>query len=154
MNFPKISFLSACLMAFALQIPALATGEINVEHSNGDIDTYSDVSIANAPQVLYIKSKEGNTMLLITKNECKKEGELLVCDKARAGVDTNGVMEELNMKEIILFINPTKTRQPIEGSKITLSPETFLLEMSTANGNYITGAGKIDSTTRPTGVTE
>lgn len=154
MNFPKISFLSACLLATLFQIPALATGEITVEQSNGEIDSYSNVIISNAPKVLYIKSEEGNTMLLITKNECKKEGELLVCDQARAGVDTNGVMEELNVKQIILFINPTQERQPIKGSKVTLAPGTIFLEMSTANGNYITGSGKIDSTTRPTGANE
>jgi hypothetical protein len=152
MNFSKISFLSACLLATLFQIPALATGEVNVEHSNGDISSYSNVTISNAPKVLYFKSKEGNTKLLITKNECKKEGELLVCDQARAGVDTNGVMEELNVKQVILFINSTNKRQLIKGSKVTLAPGTVFLEMSTANGNYVTGSGKIDSNTRPTGV--
>jgi hypothetical protein len=151
MNFPNIPFLSACLLTTLFQIPALATGEVNVEHSNGEISSYSNVTIFNAPKVLYFKSKEGNTKLLITKNECKKEGELLVCDQARAGVDTNGVMEELNVKQVILFINPTNKRQPIKGSKVTLAPGTVFLEMSTANGNYITGSGKIDSNTRPKG---
>jgi len=151
MNFPKISFLSACFLTTLFQIPALATGEVNVEHSNGEINSYSNVTISNAPKVLYFQSKEGNTKLLITKNECKKEGELLVCDQARAGVDTNGVMEELNVKQIILFINPTQKRQPIKGSKVTLAPGTVFLEMSTANGNYVTGSGKIDSNTRPKG---
>jgi len=151
MNFPKIPFLSACLLATLFQIPALATGEVTVEHSNGEISSYSNVTISNAPKVLYFKSKEGNTKLLITKNECKKEGELLVCDQARAGVDTNGVMEELNVKQVILFINPTNKRQPIKGSKVTLAPGTVFLEMSTANGNYVTGSGKIDSNTRPKG---
>ena len=56
MNFPKISFLSACLLTTLFQIPALATGEVNVEHSNGEINSYSNVSIFNAPKVLYFKS--------------------------------------------------------------------------------------------------
>ena len=152
MNFSKISCLSVCLLATFSQIPALATGEVDVEHSNGEINSYSNVTIANAPKVLYFQSEEGNTRLLITKNECKKEGKLLVCDQARAGVDTNGVMEELDVKQIILFINPTNQRQPIKGSKVTLAPGTVFLEMSMVNGNYITGSGKIDSNARPKGV--
>jgi hypothetical protein len=145
----KKSLLSALLLATFLPLPALAKGEISVEHDNGDIDTYSEVEISNTPDILYFKANEGNTMLLITKNECKKEGEILFCDKARAGVDTNGVIEELDIAQIALFINPTKDRQSVKGSKVTMGANTVLLEMATEKGSYITALGKIDSTTRP-----
>lgn len=87
----------------------------------------------------------------LNKNECTKEGELLVCNKARAGIDTNGVIEELEITQIVLFINPTKSQQPIKNSKITMSPNTVLLEMATKNGTYVTALGKIDSSNRPAG---
>lgn len=147
----KKSLLSALLLASFLPLPALAKGEVTVEHDNGDIDSYSDVEISDTSDILYFKTKEGSTMLLITKNECKKEGEILFCDKARAGVDTNGVIEELGVPQIVLFINPTNTRQPVKGSKVTMGANTVLLEMVTEKGSYVTGIGKIDSTTRPTG---
>ncbi len=143
------SLLPLCLLAVLAPLPALAKGEVTVEHDNGDTDTYSEVEFFNAPDILYFKTKEGETTLLITKNECTKEGELLVCSQARAGVDTNGVIEEFDVTQIVLFINPTATRQPVKGSKVTMGPNTVLLEMTTKKGSYITAIGKIDSSARP-----
>jgi hypothetical protein len=145
------TLLAVGLLTATAIAPALAKGEVTVEHKNGDTNTYSGVEISNAPNVLYLKSQDSDTTLMITKNECTKEGELLVCNKARAGVDTHGVIEELDVAQIVLFINPTQTPQPIKGSKVTMSPNTVLLEMSTKKGSYITALGKIDSSTRPAG---
>jgi hypothetical protein len=153
MQFAK-ALLPLCLLATLDPLNALAKGEITVEHDNGDIDTYSEVEFLNASDILYFKASEGDTMLMITKNECTKEGELLVCNKARAGVDTNGVVEELDVTQIVLFINPTTSRQPVKGSKVTMGPGTVLLEMTTEKGSYITAIGKIDGTTRPSGASQ
>jgi hypothetical protein len=131
--------------------PALAKGEVTVERSNGNTETYPGVEITNAPNVLSLKAQASDTALLITKNECTKEGELLVCNKARAGIDTNGVIEELEIAQIILFINPSQSSQTIKGSKVTLSPNTILLEIATKKGAYITALGKIDSSDNLTG---
>lgn len=150
MKFSK-ALLPLCLLAALSPLPVLAKGEVTVEHDNGDTDTYSEVEFLNAPEILYFKAQEGDSMLLVTKNECQKEGELLVCDKARAGVDTNGVIEELDVTQIILFINPTASRQPVKGSKVTMGPGTVLLEMTTEKGSYITAIGRIDGTTPPAG---
>jgi hypothetical protein len=146
----KNSLLSALLLTtLLLPSPALAKGEVTVEQDNGDTDNYSEVEIFNSPEILYFKPQEGNTMLLITKNECQKEGEILFCDKARAGVETNGVMEELEVAQIALFINPSPSRQPVKGSKVTMGANTVFLEMVTEKGSYVTALGKIDGNTRP-----
>lgn len=130
MNFARTLF-STLLLASVGAAPALAKGEITVEYENGDTDTYSSVEIANTPEILYLKAEEGNTILMVTKKECTKEGEILVCNKARVGLDTNGILEELKVRQIFLFINPTAERQPIKGSEITMSPNTILLEFVT-----------------------
>jgi hypothetical protein len=145
------SLLSVCLLAVFAPIPAGAKGEINVERPNGDTDVYSGVEIHNTQDILYFKDSEADTIFMISKNQCDKEGELIVCNKARLGLDTQGVIEELKVKEIHLFINPTKTSQPIQGSQVTLSPGTVLLEVVTEKGTYISALGKIDSTTKPEG---
>jgi hypothetical protein len=148
---PKIfNFLSPLLLLSVL-IPnaVLAQGEITVEHQNGDVDLYSEVEISNTDEILYFKTQEGDKILMITKNECDKEGELFVCNKARMGLDSYGVLEEIKVREIFLFINPTTQSQPIRGSNVTMTPSTILLEVVTENGSYITGLGKIDKTTKP-----
>jgi hypothetical protein len=143
--------LSALIFTFAISAPAFAKGEINVEHSDGIIDSYSDVTISNTADILYFEDPDTGTILMISKKGCNPEGELLLCQEARMGVDTHGVMEELGVKQIFLFINPTQKAQPIKNSEVTLSPGTVLLEASTNKGSYITGLGKIDATTKPAG---
>lgn len=145
------SFLSALCLSCLVSSPAFAKGEISVEKANGDVETYSEVEISNTPEILYFKAKDSNTILMITKKECTAEDKILVCNQARMGVDTEGVIEELGVKQIVLFINPTAERQPVKGSKVTLGPGTVLLEASTTNGSYVTGLGKIDATTKPAG---
>jgi hypothetical protein len=145
------SLLAVCLLAFLAPIPAWAKGEITVEQPNGDNNIYSGVEIYNTSDILYFKAPDLDTIFMISKNQCDKEGELLVCNKARMGLDTQGVLEELKVKEIHLFINPSTTSQTIKGSQVTLSPGTVLLEFVTEKGTYVSGLGRIDSTTKPEG---
>ncbi len=147
------SLFSLLILAAVAPNSAFAKGEITVEQADGNIDIYSAVEISNTDNIIYFKGQEGST-LLITKNECSKEGELLVCNKARMGIDTDGVIEEIGVREIFLFINSTNQAQPIKGSTVTLTPGTVLLEAVTEKGAYITGLGKIDSTTKPAGASK
>ena len=148
------STVSALFISCLAIAPALAKGEISVELPNGDFEVYSDVTISNTADIVYFASEESSTILMITKKDCVKEDKLLVCDKARIGVDTDGVIEEIGVKEIFLFINPTNERQPIKGSTVTMSPNTILLEAATTKGTFITGLGRIDNTTKPAGASQ
>lgn len=145
------TFFSALALTFAVSTSAFAKGEINVEHSDGTLETYSGVVISNTADILYFEDPDTGTILMVSKKGCNPEGELLVCKEARMGVDTHGVIEELSVKQIFLFINPTQKAQPIKNSEVTLSPGTVLLEVSTNKGSYVTGLGKIDATTKPAG---
>ena len=142
---------SICIPFAFFASPALAEGELTVEYSNGDVEVFSDVEISNTETVLYIKGQETGSILLITKNECDKEGELFVCQKARVGLQSYGVLEELKVEQIFLFINGTNEPQDILGSTITLSPNTVLLEFATDVDSFVSGFGTIDSTSRPEG---
>ena len=140
---------SICIPFACFASPALAEGELTVEYTNGNIDIVSDVEISNTEDVLYIKGGERGSILLITKNECDKEGELLVCKKARVGLQSYGVLDELKIEQIFLFINDTNEQQSIFGSNMTMSPNTIVLEFATDVGTFVSGFGTIDSTTRP-----
>ncbi|MBR8830733.1 MAG: hypothetical protein N5P05_000966 [Chroococcopsis gigantea SAG 12.99] len=149
-NLKKIISTALCLVLIA-PVAALAEGEVTIEYANGDDNTYSNVEIHNTDNILYLNPPEMDTMLMISKKECGKEGEILVCNKAVLGLDTQGVLEELKVKEIHLFINETKNPQQIQGSTVTLSPGTMLLEVLTEKGTYVNALGKIDSTSKPEG---
>lgn len=151
MRYPVNFLLSTCLLTALVPIPAFAKGEINIERPNGETEIYSGVEIHNTSDILYFKSPDEDTIFLISKNQCDKEGELIVCNKARMGLDTQGVLEEIKVREIHLFINPTATSQQIKGSQVTMSPGTVLLEFVTEKGTYVTALGRIDSTQKPEG---
>ncbi len=137
------------LPVLLLPFSALAKGEVIVEDSFGDTEVYSAVTISDTKDILYIEAEDSSSILLITKNECDREGQILVCNKARMGIKTYGVIEEIQLEDIFLFINPTRDRQPIQGSEVTMTANTILLEAVTEKGSFITGLGRIDSNSIP-----
>ena len=140
---------SFCLPWTSLCTPALAEGELTVEYQNGDVVVFSDVQISDTEEIIYFQGQENDSILMITKNECREEGEILVCNQARVGLQSYGVLEELPVEQIFLFINPTDENQGINGSTVIMSPNTILLEFATEQGSFVTGFGTIDSTVRP-----
>jgi hypothetical protein len=128
---------------------ALAQGQITVEKENGDIDVFSDVEIFDTQDIIYLQAKESDRILMITKNKCNPEGELLVCDQAKVGLQSYGVLEELNVEQIYLFINSSNENQTIKGSTVLMSPNTIFLEFATDQGSFVNGFGSIDSKNRP-----
>ena len=163
-NLAKL-FLPLCLPFSCFTSSALAQGEITVEYKNGDTEVFYDVEISDTKDIIYFQivksddeesddateSDAGNSdrILMITKNKCDQEGELLVCNKARVGLQSYGVLEELNVEQIFLFINSSNEKQTINGSTVTMSPNTILLEFATDKGGFVNGFGTIDSATRP-----
>ena len=146
-NLTKL-LLSLCIPFSGFISPAFAQGEITVEYADGETQIL-DVDISDTKEFIYFQNTENDNILMITKNKCDREGELIVCNKARAGLQSHGILEELNIEEIFLFINSSEEEQAISGSKVTMSPNTILLEFVTDKGSLITGLGTIDSNVRP-----
>ena len=147
-NIPKL-LLSLIFPLILFPTNVWAKGQIVVEKKEGITDVYSAVEIFDTDNIIYFKDPDSDTILMITKNQCDKEGELFVCNKARMGINTYGVIEEIGVQEIVLFINPTDKAQTVQGSKIVMNPKTVLLEASTVDGNFVTGLGRIDSNMIP-----
>ena len=143
--------LSLLAPLIAFNSPASALGELTVERKSGETQVFSDVEISDTKDIIYFQGGDNNNILMITKNECDKEGELLVCKKARVGLQSYGILEELNVDQIFVFINSSGEKQSIKGSTVTMSPKTVLLEFLTSEGNFVTGFGRIDSDVSPEG---
>ena len=141
---------SLCLPFSCFISPVSALGEITVEYENGEIEVFSDVEISDTKEVIYFQGGEENkSILMISKKGCSQEGELLVCNDARVGLQSYGVLEEIDVEQIFLFINPSQTKQTINGSDVTMSPNTILLEFITDKGSFVSGFGTVDSNVRP-----
>ena len=143
MNIGKIFMLTA-IWTSMFAAPALAKGMVTVEYSNGDVDEYPEVSVAKTNEAIYLKPVEGKNVLVVVKKNCKQEQELQVCTDAEVKLNTYGVNEDIEVEQVVIFINDTSRRQKIQGSQVNLSPNTVLLEILTDQGTYITGVGRID----------
>ena len=75
-NLAKL-FLPLCIHLSFFTSSALAQGQITVEKENGDIDVFSDVEIFDTQDIIYLQVKESDRILMITKNKCAQEAELL-----------------------------------------------------------------------------
>lgn len=145
-----LTSLSTVLLATpALATPALAVGQITVEDAEGEVDIYSNVKITHTADTLYLKAPDSETTLVINKKNCTMEKSIQVCSTGDVTVSTYGVDESLEVDKMFIFINSTKERQVLEGSKVVLSPSTVLIEILTTKGTYINGMGQIDSMQKP-----
>ena len=142
-------FISLCIPLGFCVSPTLAQGQITVEKQNGDIDVFSDVEIFDTRDIIYLQVRESDRILMITKIKWAQDGELLVCDQASVGLQSYGVLEELNLEQIFLFINPSNEKQTIKDSTVLMSPNTIFVEFATDQGSFVNAFGTIDSTTRP-----
>lgn len=148
MTFIKTLILTSLSTAL-LATPVLAVGQITVEDAEGEVDIYSNVKITHTADTLYLKASDSETTLVINKKDCTMEKAIQVCSMGNVTVSSYGVDESLEVAQMFVFINPTKERQVLEGSKVVLSPSTVLIEILTTKGTYINGMGKIDSMQKP-----
>lgn len=138
------SFVLSAILTSMFSAPALAKGMVMVEYPNGDIDEYPEVNLTRTNQAIYLKPVEGENVLVIFNKKCELERQLKVCTDAEVKLNSYGIDENINVEQIVVFINDTSRRQMIQGSRVNLSPNTILLEILTDRGTYITGLGKID----------
>jgi RNase P/RNase MRP subunit p29 len=149
MNFAKLLISGTLLSSLFPVTSALAKGEVSLEYPDGEIAVFENVRIFHTPDSLYFQDSEGINTIVVNKNQCSKEGQLIFCDKAKVSIENHGVSEEIVFQQLVLFINDTSTRQTIEGSRLILKPQTVLVEGVTQKGTFITGYGKIDSAEKP-----
>ena len=143
--------LSLCTPFINFYNPASALGELTIERQDGDVQVYSDIEISQTKDVIYFHGGENKTILMVEKDQCKNEGDLLVCNTAKVSLQSYGVLEDLNVQEIFVFINSSRQKQSIKGSTVIMSPQTVVLEFLTDKGTFISAFGEIDYVIRPAG---
>ena len=77
--------LSICIPFSGFVSSASAQGEITVEYADGETQIL-DVDISDTKEFIYFQNAENGNILVITKNKWDQEGELIICNKARVGL--------------------------------------------------------------------
>ncbi len=129
----------------AFQIgPASATGTVRILQRDGSQKTYANVRITVRDQAMWITSSDGQGTLVFGKAACTKIDELLECLPYDATLYQNGQKRHVPLKTGTVWLNPTKTNQPLTHSSTHVPPHGVLLAVETKAGTYVTLTGVVD----------
>jgi hypothetical protein len=125
-----------------------ATGTARIVQRDGSQKTYSDVRIAVRDQAMWITSQDGRGTLVFGKAACTKIDALLECLPYDATLFQNGEKRHIALRSGTVWINPTKTNQPLTHSSTQVQPHGVLLAVETKSGTYVTLTGVIDEVSK------
>jgi hypothetical protein len=136
------------VLALGLPIPSLANGLVRIEQSDGSSKVYHGVEIANTDAAVYFVPASSEE-LIIQKRGCTSEDQIQVCPTPDVEFSRYGVIEDLLVSHAFLFVNTTQQSHQIRKSRVTLSPNTLMVEILTSKGTFIRALGIVDSTSTP-----
>jgi hypothetical protein len=125
-----------------------ATGTVRILQRDGSQKTYTNVRITVRDQAMWITSSDGRGTLVFGKAACTKIDALLECLPYDATLYQNGEKRHVPLQTGTVWINPTKTNQPLTHSSTQVPPRGVLLAVETKAGTYVTLTGVIDEVQR------
>jgi hypothetical protein len=133
----------------AIQIGAAgATGTVRILQRDGSQKTYTNVRVTVRDQAMWITSSDGRGTLVFGKAACTRIDQLLECLPYDATLYQNGEKRHIPLKTGTVWVNPTKTKQPLTLSSTELPARGVLLAVETKAGTYVTLTGVIDEIQR------
>lgn len=133
--------IAACVLTPAV---ANATGTINIQHRDGTINTYDDVTIKVFSGSLFLTSDDGDGTIVVTRAACGYQGKIIVCLPTSAALVQNGKSDALNLKSGTIYLNYADEAQPLSRSSAKLPAHSIMLALTTRNGTFVTVRGRID----------
>ncbi|HVR45428.1 MAG TPA: hypothetical protein VMT95_02115 [Candidatus Binatia bacterium] len=124
--------------------PAGATGTARVVQRDGSQKTYTNVRISIKNGSMAITSADGQGTIVLGDAACTKVGELLECLPYDATLLQYGRKTHISLQSGTVWLNPSKTRQPLSHSSTQLPPRGVLLAVRTKKGTYVTLTGVVD----------
>jgi hypothetical protein len=136
-----IMAIAACVLTPAI---ASATGTINIQHKDGTIDTYDDVTIKVFSGSLFLTSDDGEGTIVVTRAACAYQGKMIVCLPTSAALVQEGKSNALNLKSGTIYLNYADEAQPLSRSTVKVPAHSIMLALTTRNGTFVTVRGRID----------
>jgi hypothetical protein len=139
---------AAALLFFGTLGPALATGTIRLQESDGDVRTYTNVTIKVVHQTLRITSADGKGTLIVNQAACSFVDKIQRCYPLKVSLEQGGVTKPLDLKRGTIYVNTTGAAQPMPMSSQQLPSHGILLSFVTDIETYVTMTGKVDGIVR------
>lgn len=149
---PVLNFLMTSIVcgSFALlPIAARSAGLVTVVFNDGEVVEYNQVEVISNARTLKITDTSESSLgenFRIEKQNCRQTENIQFCDQAIVHLYRHQVSEIIQLTDIAIYTNTTNNALQVPGTLVTLGPNTFMLEMNTINGTYISAFGEIDGT--------
>ena len=129
-------------------MPAYATGTVLIQQRSGTLKLYKNAYIRIKNEAMAITSSDGNGTLVVGKAACTKVGELIRCLPYDATLQQYGDSYHVALTSGTVWLNPTKTKQPLSHSSAFLPPRGVLMSIHTKAGTYVSLTGTVDEVQR------
>lgn len=135
----------AAMLFFGTLGPALASGTLRSQESDGTVRTYDNVSIKVVNHTLRITTHDGKGTLVVSQAACSYVGEIKRCYPTKITLEQGGAMKPIDLKNGTIYVNTTDQPQPLQFTSHQLPPGGILFSIKTDIGTYVTVTGKVDS---------
>lgn len=119
-----------------------------VQQSDGSTKTYRDVLVRIERGELALTSSDGQSVLVIGKAACSREGSLVKCLPFDATLYQNGGKYRVALSSGTVWLNPTTTTQPLSFTSAHLQPHGVMMSVTTKKGTYVSLTGTVDEVER------
>lgn len=144
--------LAAIALAIACPVlaaaPALAVGTLEINHSDGSVNTYEGVTINVFSGSLFLTTADGKGTLVVNRSACSYQAKIIVCLPNSVILVQKGTSQALSLVTGTLYLNYTDDPQPMVLSTTKVPPHAAILSFSTKSGTYVSLTGTLDTVIR------
>jgi hypothetical protein len=144
----RIAAVITLLVFVGTLAPALATGTLRKQESDGDVTVYNNVSVKVVHRTMRITSADGKGTLVINQAACSYVGQIQRCYPLQVSLEQGGITKPLDLKNGTIYVNTTDTTQQMPLSSQQLPSKGVLLSLVTDIGTYVTMTGIVDGIVR------
>jgi hypothetical protein len=134
----------AAAFVVGLGAPALATGTVRVQQSDGSVQRYTNVELRIVNKTLTLTSADKVSTVVISGASCVHSGDLVRCTGGGLSLRQTGKTHTIPFKTATFYFNPTDQDQSLPLSTVKVGAHSVIFATQTAKGTYINGNGKLD----------
>lgn len=132
-----------------LAAPALATGNVRIQQSDGSVQTYTGVTMKIANKKLTLTSADKVSTVVISRAHCAHAGDIVRCTGGGFSLLQDGQQHTVPFKSATFYVNLSPQNQPLPHSTTMIPSHSVDFVIQTAKGTHITGNGKLDQEPAP-----
>ena len=143
---------AAIVLWVAGPVAAVASGTIEIHHTDGTVNVYDDVDIRVFSGSLFLTTDDGDGTIVVTSAACWYQGKVIACLPTNVAAVQNGKSRALDLRSGTIYLNYTDGAQPMMFTSQKIPAHSVLFAFSTTSGTVVTLRGVLDQVVRMRGM--